>query len=60
MDANGKPIDAVTVSTNFKGHRKNIVQKRINENHERTPVFVGMYLTNKERAAREKAKARGY
>lgn len=40
MDANGKPIKAETVSTNYLGSRKNIVQKPANPNHVKTKDFV--------------------
>ena len=40
MDANGKPIQATTVSANFQGSRSNITQKPPTSSHVPTSTFV--------------------
>ena len=50
MDANGNPIRAKTVSTDYKGKRENIRQMPETKTHVTTPVFVrDIYGKNKNK-----------
>lgn len=59
MDSSGNPINAVTVSRGYRGHRHNIKQLPVTSGHVLVPEYVSNHYQTKEqmRAAEQKRAA---